>query len=201
MRNISFRLLVQLSVALAVPGLGVAQAQGPTQVQAKIADMKVIIQKTPVFTAAGVEMKKEGRLREWLEAEIEFETKSDSKLGVIPEVMVQYYLAVKGVTPQILTDSYTYTNVIDKETSYAVVYVSPAGLTRVNGEMGGFKMTDVAAWGAEILFNGRVVASYSNSGGDWWTSAPQQRVTGLLLPKENTPFNLLWIDRHLEVKR
>lgn len=201
MRNTSFRLLVQLSVALAVPGLAMAQAQGPTQVQAKIADMKVIIQKTPVFTAAGVEMKKEGRLREWLEAEIEFETKSDSKLGVIPEVMVQYYLAVKGVTPQILTDSYTYTNVIDKETSYAVVYVSPAGLTRVNGEMGGFKMTDVAAWGAEILFNGRVVASYSNSGGDWWTSAPQQRVTGLLLPKENTPFNLLWIDRHLEVKR
>ncbi|MBU6300578.1 MAG: hypothetical protein KGS60_03425 [Verrucomicrobia bacterium] len=199
MRNTSFRLLVQLSVALAAPGL--AMAQGPTQVQAKIADMKVIIQKTPVFTAAGVEMKKEGRLREWLEAEIEFETKSDSKLGVIPEVMVQYYLAVKGVTPQILTDSYTYTNVIDKETSYAVVYVSPAGLTRVNGEMGGFKMTDVAAWGAEILFNGRVVASYSNSGGDWWTSAPQQRVTGLLLPKENTPFNLLWIDRHLEVKR
>lgn len=201
MRNTSFRLLVQLSVALAAPGLAMAQAQGPTQVQAKIADMKVIIQKTPVFTAAGVEMKKEGRLREWLEAEIEFETKSDSKLGVIPEVMVQYYLAVKGVTPQILTDSYTYTNVIDKETSYAVVYVSPAGLTRVNGEMGGFKMTDVAAWGAEILFNGRVVASYSNSGGDWWTSAPQQRVTGLLLPKENTPFNLLWIDRHLEVKR
>lgn len=200
-KHICFHLLIQMSVVLGMSGVSLAQAQGPTQVQAKIGDLKVIMQKTPVFTAAGVEMKKDGKLREWLEVELEFETKSDSKVGVVPELMVQYYLAVKGATPQILTDSFTYTNVIDSESSYAVVYVSPTGLTRVNGEMGKFKMTDVVAWGAEILFNGRVVKSYSNSGGDWWTSAPQQRVSGLLLPKENTPFHLLWIDRHLEVKR
>jgi len=58
---------------------GALMAQGPTQVFAKVNDMKVIMQKTPVFTAAGVEMKKDGKLREWLELEIEFETKSDSE--------------------------------------------------------------------------------------------------------------------------
>jgi len=176
-------------------------AQGPTQVLAKVNDMKVIMQKTPVFTAAGVEMKKDGKLREWLELEIEFETKSDSKVGVVPEIIVQYFVAVKGVTPQILSDSFTYTNVIDKEPAYAVVYVSPAGLTSVNGEMGKFKVSDVVAWGAEVLFNGRVVGTFSNSAPEWWTKAPQPRVAGLLMAKEDTPFRLLWIDRHLEVKR
>jgi len=180
---------------------GALLAQGPNKVEAKVADMKVIMQKTPVFTAAGVEAKKDGKLREWLEIEVEFETRSDAKIGVIPEVIVQYFLAVKGATPQILTDSFTYTNVIDKEPSFAVVYVSPTGLTRVNGEMGKFKASDVVAWGAEVLFNGRVVGVFSNSGGDWWTSAPQPRVSGLLMAKEDTPYRLLWIDRHLEVKR
>ncbi len=195
------QLLFQLTAIIGLAGMVSAHAQGPTQVQAKVAGVKVIMQKTPVFTAAGVETKKDGKLREWLEVEVEFETRSDSKVGVIPEVMVQYYLAVKGATQQILTDSFTYTNVIDKEPAYAVVYVSPTGLTRVNGEMGKFKAGDVVAWGAEVLFNGRVVGSFSSSGGDWWTTAQAQRVSGLLLAKENTPFHLLWIDRHLEAKR
>ena len=199
--NICSHLVTKLSAVLLLAGLGSAQAQGPTQVQAKVADVKVIMQKTPVFTAAGVEMKKDGKLREWLEVEIEFETRSDAKVGVIPELMVQYYLAVKGASQQILTDSFTYTNVIDKEPAYAVVYVSPTGLTRVNGEMGKFKAADVVAWGAEVLFNGRVVGSFSSSGGEWWTAAQAQRVSGLLVAKEDTPFRLLWIDRHLEVKR
>jgi hypothetical protein len=193
-------LLLQIAAVVAMSGVAFAQAQtGPTQVAVQISDMKVIMQKTPVFNALGVEAKKDGKLREWLEIELEFETRSDSKVGVVPELLVQYYLAVKGATPQIITDSFTYTNVVDKEPAFAVVYVSPTGLTRLNGEMGKFKATDVVAWGAEVLFNGRVVGQFSSGGKDWWTSAPQPRVPGLLMAKEDTPYRLLWIDRHLEV--
>jgi hypothetical protein len=202
--NSTFRIRIALQIiaCLGTGGLALAQqASGPAQVNIKVSELKLAMQKTPVFTAAGVEAKKDGKAREWLEAEIEFEAATAPRGAVIPEVMVQYYFAVKGTTPQIITDSFTYTNVLDKEPSFAVVYVSPTGLARVNGEMGKFKVSDVVAWGAEVLFNGRVVGQFSNNGGAWWTSAPQPRVSGLLMAKEDTPYRLLWIDRHLEVKR
>jgi len=88
-------------------------------------------------------------------------------------------VAVKGATPQILTDSFTYTNVIDKEPAYAIVYVSPAGLTSVNGEMGKFKVSDAVVWGAEVLYNGRVIGTFSSGAPEWWTkgSPAQSRRT------------------------
>jgi hypothetical protein len=185
-------------LATAVP----SQAQqGPTQVKADVKMPEMTMQNTPLYTASNVAAKKDSRTREWLEVEVEFETRSDSKAGLIPEVMVTYYIAVKGLTAQILTDSFTYTNVIDKESNHVVVYVSPPALTRINGEPGKFRINDVAAVGVEVLFNGRVVGASSSTGSEWWTSAPQPRVSGLISAKENTPFSFLWIDRHLELKR
>ncbi len=175
----------------------------PTQVEAKIENIKAIIQKTPEFQATVSDSKKDPRRREWLEVEVEFETKSNSPIGIVPEVLVQYYVAVEGAGRQIqvLSDSYTYTNVVDGEESFVVVYVSPYSLARVNGEMGGFKLRDVKALGVEILFNGRVVAEGAEGLRErWWTQTQAPRKGGLLSPKEQTPFSLLWIDRYLELK-
>jgi len=195
---------VHPSLALLAGILGLASpswAQGPTQVKADVKIPQMTMQNTPLYNAPNVSPKKEGRTREWLEVEVEFETRSDAKTGLIPEIMLTYYIAVKGVTAQILTDSFSYTNVIDKESNHAVVYVSPPALTRINGEPGKFRINDVAAVGVELLFNGRVVGVASSTGNEWWTSAAQPRVTGLIAAKENTPFSFLWIDRHLELKR
>lgn len=195
-----------ISLAAFLCGASVVSAQSwaPTQVKAEVKDVSVMMQKTPEFNAQVSDNKKDGKRREWLEMEIEFETISDSKIGVIPEILIQYYVVVKavgerGVVPQMLTDSYKYRNVVDKEESFAIIYVSPTGLTQLAGEPGKFKESDVVGWGVEILHNGRVVSTASSEGNKpFWNTTGAGRVTGLLMPKEKTPFQLLWIDRHAE---
>jgi hypothetical protein len=99
----------------------------------------------------------------------------------------------------VLTGSFTYANIQDKEKNYAVVYVSPHSLTRIMGEPNKFKLGDVVKAGVEILYQGRVVAESPEAKALAGSSAP--KVTDVLLPKEKTPFNMLWIDRYVELKQ
>ncbi len=199
LRNPSAHVLAAAAVWLALAGFVSAQAWAPTRVEAEVKDVKIIMQKTPEFNANVSDNKKDGKRREWLEVEVEFETRSDSKIGIVPDLMIQYYLGVKGVQQQVLADSYTYRNIVDKEESFAIIYVSPTALTQVAGEMGKFKESDVVAWGVELLYKGRVVATASSASNNaWWNQTQATRTPGLLMPKERTPFQLLWIDRHAE---
>jgi hypothetical protein len=172
----------------------------PTAVKAKILKVTPLLEKTPEFTAATSDNKKDPRRREWLEVEVEFETTSDSRIGIIPELTISYYVPVAGAAPTVLTGSFTYSNIQDKEKNFAVVYVSPHGLTRLMGEPNKFKLSNLAKQGVgvEILYQGRVVAEFPET--KWWTAASATRTTDLLLPKEKTPFGMLWIDRHIELK-
>lgn len=170
----------------------------PTMVKAKIGKVVSILQKTPEFQASTSEGKKDPKRREWLEVEVEFETSSDSKVGIIPELMMTFYVAVKGMTPQVLTGTFTYVNIVDGENNYAVVYVSPQGLTRIMGEPNKFRLGDVVKAGVEILYQGRVVAETPEAKALAAANAP--KVTDALMAKEKTPFGLLWIDRHVELK-
>lgn len=200
-------LLKFLVTAAALGAWSFASAQSipaPTQVQAEIEDLKVVMQKTPEFSANTSDNKKDGKKKEWLELEIEFETKSDSRIGLIPELTVTYYVLVKGAAAgangtTVLTDTFTYTNILDKEEQFAIVYVSPSKLTALTAKPDSFKESDVAMWGVEMLYNGRVVGEGSSGGKQWWNDprAPG-KTTGFLTPKEKTPFGLLWIDRHVE---
>lgn len=176
-----------------------AQFPAPTVVKADIQDVKVVMQRTPEFAGSTSENKKDPKKREWLELEVEFKTVSDSAVGLIPELMISYYVLVDGVTRQVLNGSFTYTNIVDKEDNFAVVYVSPNGLTRLAGEPNKFRLGDVKAWAVEILYKGRVVAE-SPDMKKFNAAASIPRATDLLLPKEKTPFELLWIDRHVELK-
>tara|TARA_R110002096_G_scaffold91625_10_gene207315 strand:+ start:9268 stop:9888 length:621 start_codon:yes stop_codon:yes gene_type:complete len=192
-------LLLTLTALLLAQSFSFGQAWAPTQVAADIKDVNIIMQKTPQFDAQVSDSKKDGKRREYLEVEVEFETKSNSKIKIVPELMIQYYLAVKGIEQQVLTDSYRYRNIEDDEEAFSIVYVSPASLTQIAGEKGKFKESDVVAWGVEILYKGRVVATASSSGNKpWWTATNAQTTSGLMMPKEKTPFQLLWIDRHAE---
>ena len=175
-----------------------AQLPAPTTVKAKLVKVTPFMEKTPEYGASTSERKKVPRLREWLEVEVEFETQSDSKVGVIPELMMTFYVAVKGATAQVLTGSFTYANIQDNEKNFAVVYVSPHSLTRIMGEPNKFKLGDVAKVGVEILYQGRVVAETPEAKALQASSAA--KVTDVLLPKEKTPFNMLWIDRYVELK-
>jgi len=204
MKNLFWKTRVRciLAFLLGILWTGTLQAQfeAPTQVRAEIDDVTVMMQKTPEFQANVSDSKKDPKRREWLEMEVAFETRSDSEIGIIPELMISYYIAVKGVQPRVLTGSFTYTNVVDEEENFAIIYVSPQGLTRIAGEPYDFREADVASWGVEILYQGRVIAEESESGGAWWNQTSAARMPGLILPKEKTPFSLLWIDRHVQLK-
>ncbi len=182
-----------------------AQGQLPvdaTQVKAELDKPEIAMQATPEFEASKVTRKATERPREWLEIEIPFELDSDSQIGIVPEVTMQFYVGVKGASsPLLLTDSFVYSNVPHKETLYSIIYVSPPSLARIAGGMDQFSERDVAAWGVEVLFNGRVVGVASSSNSDWWSANQAPRVTGFLWPKEDTPFRMLWIDRHVELKQ
>lgn len=175
-----------------------AQIPAPTRVSADVEEPVVIMQKTPEFQAVTSESKKDPKRREWLELEVKFQTVSDSKVGIIPEITITYYLLMKGVERQVITGSFNYANIVDKEDNYAVVYVSPQGLTRIAGEPNKFRVGDVQAAAVEIVYQGRVVAETSAAKSFNATALP--RSGEFLLPKEKTPFGMLWIDRHVELK-
>ncbi|MEO0445628.1 MAG: Amuc_1102 family pilus-like protein [Verrucomicrobiota bacterium] len=184
-----------------------AQVPAPTKVAVDVKEVEAIMQKTPEFQFSVSDSKKDGKRKEWFELEIEFETKSDSKIKQIPELQVAYYLAIASPAGnQIYTGQFNYTNIIDDEENFSVVYISPAGLTRIAGEPRKFRLGDVKAWGVEFLYQGRVVGGDVSSGNiqsPWWAAGAASqypRVAGLLLPKEKTPFRLCWIDRHVELK-
>lgn len=196
------RVLLALAAFLgwmAWTGEAVAQIPAPTRVKAEITDVKVIMQKTPEFQAATSEGKKDPKRREWLELEVGFKTDSDSRVGIIPELMITYYLLVQGAERQVLSGSFTYSNIVDKEENFAVVYVSPHALTRLTGEPNKFRLGNVQAMGVEILYQGRVVAE-SPDAKKFAAAATIPKISDMILPKEKTPFSLLWIDRHAELK-
>ena len=171
-------------------------------VKAEIGEVEVEMQGTPEIEASGVKEKRSPKKREWLEVELQFETETDSPIGMIPELQINYYLAVDGVQPSVLTESIAYQNVPDREEVYAVVYVSPAGLARIAGGLDKFSKGDVKAVGAELLINGQIVAAYSSQGrSPWWRETSVPRLTGMILAKEKTPYSVLWVDRHVESKQ
>lgn len=207
MKSVSRNAALSLGVAILVFSGGLAQAQLPivvTQVKANIEDAEVAMQNTPEYEAGNVKEKRSPRTREWLEIEVPFEfTESDSKIGIIPEISLRFYVAVVGAGNQgyILTDTFNYTNIPDDGANFAVVYVSPSSLARIAGGFGEFDEGDVKAWGVELLFNGAISGVASSGGRDWWNSAGGTRLPGFLMPKEKTPFNNLWVDRHVELKQ
>jgi len=197
-----------LSAVILAATLGLAQAQLPivvSQVQADLDDPVMEMQPTPEFEASKVNAKRTERSREWLEIELPFKLESDSQIGIVPEITIQYYFGVRGPgnTTFMLSDAFTYQNVPDDEMVYSIVYVSPPSLARIAGGMGEFDIrSNIGAWGVEILHNGRVVAAASSAGRDpWWNAFTGPRVPGFLMPKEKTPYQMLWIDRHVELKQ
>ncbi|MFT5469726.1 MAG: hypothetical protein ACI8UO_004848 [Verrucomicrobiales bacterium] len=180
--------------------IATAQELTATQAAVEIKNVKAQMMKTPEYQGTTSDSKKDPKRREWFEIEIEIETKSDSKIGMIDNLVFKYYLAVKGAEKvnYILTENITYENIPDDEQIYTVVYVSPWSLARMAGGLDEFTERDVVAIGCEVLFNGERKGLYSSTNTEFWNSGGSfVRKQGMILPKEKSPFQFLWIDRHL----
>jgi hypothetical protein len=71
----------------------------------------------------------------------------------------------------------------------------------VTGEYRNFQASDVAGYGVEIFYNGVLVGLKSSLSGASQKFWEKTGTTEGVLPKHETPFELLWIDRYADVKK
>ncbi|MEM0895662.1 MAG: Amuc_1102 family pilus-like protein [Verrucomicrobiota bacterium] len=179
-----------------------AQAQ---QVKVEVENLEVQLQQSPDIEFSGTKEKK-WDAKEWLEIEVTFKALSaDRNAEFIDELEFQYYVFFKGqkaAQPQVYTRSINVTNIPVDETAYAIAFLAPATMEKAFGKGKSINVRD--AWVAvEIKSRGATVGGEANEGKSdaWWRDGRAQRVEGEIFAKYETPFQLLWYDRHVQERR
>ncbi len=177
-----------------------AFAQVP-QVKVDVQEIEVQVQNTPSFEAGNVKDKKIPNPKEWLEVEVKFECQTTSPDGLVPSLDLRYYIAIKGDgKTTMFQGDVRHVNIPAKEEMYSVVYLSPSSLIKATGKPRGFSTSDLYGVAVEVTYDGRVVTGMSEGGsGSWWKSASVSPVMEVL-PKSETPFALLWLDRYADTQ-
>ena len=178
-----------------------AAGQEPVEHRIRAADISYQMQQTPQFAVTGPKAKSLTRPREWLEIEVELQLETVDPTGYIDEMDIEYFVAVTdGNTRRtvLLTDTLGYLEVNAGERRvYASAYISPASLAKITGKNRPDR-NDITAVAAVISAPGlREPAVVTTGGPDgWWKAEKLARVRGMVLPKSQTPFALLWSDRY-----
>ena len=181
--------ILSLSVCTALGFALHAVAQVPIGPGAiKLGKVKPEIVKTPDFTIkSGPE--KRSKIGEWLEVEVEFETKAEE----IDEITLQYTIMFEN---KLLDGQVTHVNIPKGREHYSVMYVSPRTLEKLTG---GKTVT------AASVQNVWVVASKQ---GQVFDQAAVKNVAipnlphlpGMVLNKMETPFAPLYFDRYEPIR-
>jgi hypothetical protein len=180
-----------LSAAIALLAFE-ASAQVPVVVGAR--DIKVdkitpTLNKSPEFSVKYTTDKRADYL-DWLEIEVEFQI---DRVELVDELTFEYRVEINN---QICPGEVTHIN-IPKGKRYSVMYISPRTLERL---MAGKKFNasgDVANIWIVIKKQGQKLAEKSVKAG---VPRNLKEVPGALVPKSETPFQVLWWDRYEAVK-
>ncbi len=203
MKNTTMKTILSILVAAAAISLPL-QAQSPLQLKPgdiDVKDIEFIAQNTPNFEANGPKGKNVPSPREWMEVEVEFDVDAP-KDEVVKDLMFRYYIGFqdKDGRPRVLTGDVTHINLVGGESYYSAVYVAPSTLGEMTGDYRRFDQGAVKAVGVEVYYNGVIVGGKSSLGG---SKAKFWQATGTepgILPKHETPFALLWIDRYADAR-
>ena len=177
---------------LALAALGpVSFAQAPVGVgSVKILKVLPAIVKTPEYTITGGQNKRY-KLGEWLEIEVEYETKPED----IDDLTFKFTVMFEK---KLLDGEVTYSNIAKGKDHFAVMYLSPKGMEKL---LPGGKALNGAAienvW-VEVSKSGLKLDTASHKPGAI-PNAPH--VTGLILNKDETPFAPLYYDRYESIKK
>lgn len=161
---------------------------GPGSV--KISKIQPAVVKTPEFNLTSGPTKRSKNL-DWLEVEVEFETKPE----LIDELTFKFMILIEK---KLLDGEVTYVSIGSKpKDHYAVAYVSPKSLDRLTGgkALTGSSIENV--W-VEVSKQGQVLAKDSFKPG-----APPNlpHLSGMVLNKDETPFAALFYDRYEAIKK
>lgn len=182
--KIKFPLLATMAVLLASSAAEAQIAQGSL----KIGKVMPAVIRSPDFQISGGPAKR-SKPGEWLEMEVEFETKPE----LIDELTFKFTALVEK---KLLVGEVSCVNILKGREHYAVMYVAPKSLARLTG---GKALTASAienVW-VEISHQGMRLESASFRPGPV-PNLPQ--MSGLLLNKSETPFAPLFYDRYEELK-
>lgn len=176
---------------LAITALGLhafAQAPvGPGSV--KLGKVQPAVVKTPEFSLSSGPTKR-SKNADWLEVEIEYETKMD-----IDELTFKYTLQIEG---KLLDGEVSYVAVSKDREHYAVMYVSPKAIKQLTGgkALTGASIENV--W-VEVTRQGQKLDPLTAS---FKPGVPKNvaHVAGFVLRKDQTPFAPLFYDRYEEIK-
>ncbi len=188
MKFLASFLLTLLSTAV------VAMAQVPVQVgpqNIKVKKINPSVITSPEFRT-DVPDKRSPKLK-WFEIEVEFDVDKIPKGEVIDELTFKYTVLFNG---KLLTGEVTHVNIPNGSDHYSVMYMSPRAIDRAT--MGAaFTAGMVDNIWVSVERQGQKLATDSLKK----TAIPNAAQTpGLLVPKSETPFQVLWWDRYEAVK-
>jgi hypothetical protein len=168
-----------------------ASAQVPAVVTArdvKIEKISPSVNTSPEFTVRNTTDKRAEYLK-WLEIEVEF---SVDRVELVDELTFEYLVEING---RLCPGEITHVN-IPKGKRYSVMYISPRSIDRLTGN----KPLNTGMIGnmwVKIKKQGQVLTEKSLQTG---TPKNQQQFPGFLVPKSETPFQVLWWDRYEATK-
>jgi hypothetical protein len=172
-------------------GAAVAQVAQPVTAQnVKINRVAPAVLTTPEYTT-DLPNKRFEKLK-WLEIEAEFEV---SKVELVDELTVKYYVLLNG---KLYVGDVTHENIPKGNNRYSVMYMSPRALEKAtDGKQLNSAMIE-NIW-VVLDYKGQQMAIKAQTGNKPLPN--MQQVTGQMLPKGETPFQVLWWDRYEAVKR
>ena len=182
--------------SLAVLSLAAVLGLAPSavaQVPLRAGDVKLeriypAVVKTPEYSYTGGAQKR-SRLGDWLEVEVEYETKAE----LIDELTFNYKILING---KLLTGEVTHISIPRGREHFSVAYVAPRAL---EGVMAGKQLTAAAIQGiwVDCARQGQILSTVSTVK----TAVPNlPQVPGLVLNKSQTPFSILYWDRYEALK-
>ena len=186
-------------LAFAFAALSTAAFAAPSAVPAAVTARNVRIEKilpavvgTPEFTIANTPPKR-SQLQKWLEIEVEFAVEG---VELIDELTFKFDVKMNG---KLYPGEITHVNIPKGKDRYTVMYLSPRNLERI---------TDGKPLNASMIENiwitiskqGQALAISSLKDKNVKVVPNLPQFPGLLTPKSETPFSVLWTDRYEAVK-
>ncbi|RBP45342.1 hypothetical protein DES53_103340 [Roseimicrobium gellanilyticum] len=200
--------MLAAAFAAILPVSAQAQLEASKEVKVRVKGMNVDVQYTPQFSVPNVKDKR-FRPKNWLELDVAFDADKAKVAGennpMIDSLEFKFYVVLNVRNKEgkltMLTANATFINIMEREESHVLMYVSPATLTNLL-QKNTFTPADVSAFGVEVYKNGAAAGRHISTGATpFWDKADNFVVVdGSLLPKAKTPFAPLWGDYDVEMK-
>jgi hypothetical protein len=167
-----------------------ASAQSPVGPgSVKLGKVQPEVIKTPEYNVTGGPQKR-SKIGQWLEVEVEFETKPED----IDELTFKFTVLIEK---KLLDGEVTHINIPKGRDHYSVIYVSPRTLEKLTGGRPLTAGSIENVW-VEVSKQGQILDKAAFKAG---VPPNLPHLTGLILNKDETPFAPLFYDRYEAIKK